>query len=119
MIGAEVNTIYSQTADAKGLTISRTQTVSAGEIISLPEDAIHHIENPNNQTGSALHIYGGDFKAVMNERSLWDFVDHEEKSFSFEGLIQESVKNMAFNHNQTGLDELVKAIPSTRTLVNA
>ena len=119
LVGAEVNTIYSKTPDRKGLTISQTQTVSAGEVISLEEDAIHHIENPNNETGCALHIYGGDFNAVMDERSLWDFEDHEEKSFSFQGLIRESVKGMKNNGNETGLDALVKAIPSARPLLEA
>lgn len=119
LIGAEVNTIYEKTSDGMGLTVVRTQTVSAGEVISLPEDAIHHIENPNNETGSALHIYGGDFNAVMEERSLWSFEHHQEKSFSFQGLINESIQGMKLNQNRKGLEEIVKAIPATRPLVEA
>jgi len=119
LIGAEVNTIYTKTSDGKGLIIDSTQTVNAGEVISLPEDAIHHIENPYKKTGSALHIYGGDFNAVMEERSLWDFEDHQEKPFSFPELVGESIKGMKLNNNQTGLDEIVKAIPSSKALIDA
>lgn len=114
--GAEVNTIYEKTDDRK-LRISATRTVSAGEVISLPEDAIHHIENPINETGYALHIYGGDFNAVMEERSLWSDEDYTETGFSFQGLLRESVKGMQRNDNQVGLAELVRAIPAARTMM--
>lgn len=116
LVGAEVNTIYEQTD--RGLQISRTQTVSAGEVLCLPEDAIHYIENPNNETGYALHIYGGDFTAVMDERSLWDFDDFQETAFNFQGLLEESIKGMKQNANQKGLEALVAAIPSTQSMIN-
>ena len=119
LIGSEVSTIYRKTNIGNGLTMSGTLTANAGEVVSLPEDAIHHIENPNTETGHSLHIYGGDFNAVMEERSLWGYGDFEEKSFSFQGLIQESIKGMKLNQNQTGLDEIVKAIPATRPLIEA
>ena len=119
LIGSEVSTVYSKTSDGKGLTVSGTLTSNVGEVVSLPEDAIHHIENPNAETGHSLHVYGGDFNAVMEERSLWDYDDFEEKSFSFQGLIQESIKGMKINKNQKGLDAIVKAIPKTKSLVGA
>jgi len=119
LIGAEVNTIYEKTADGKGLKVAETKRIDAGEVLSLPEDAIHHIENPNNETGYALHIYGGDFKAVMDERSLWDFEDHEEMSFNFKDLLKESVKGMKLNNNNVGLDALAKAIPSVKPMIEA
>ena len=119
LAGSEVSTIYNKTSDGKGLTQAGTLTANAGEVISLPEDAIHHIENPNNETAHSLHIYGGDFNAVMDERSLWDFDNHEEKSFNFQELIKESIKGMKRNQNQTGLNEIIKAIPSTKPLVDA
>ena len=118
LIGSEVSTLYSKTPDGKGLTTAGTLTANVGEVISLAEDAIHHIENPDNETAYSLHIYGGDFNAVMDERSLWDYKNHEEKSFSFQGLIKESVKGMKLNHNTAGLDALVKAIPSARAMIN-
>jgi predicted metal-dependent enzyme (double-stranded beta helix superfamily) len=119
LIGSEVSTVYAKTSDGKGLTVSGSLTSNTGEVVSLPEDAIHHIENPNTETGHSLHLYGGDFNAVMEERSLWGFDDFEEKAFSFQGLIQESIKGMKLSHNQTGLSEIVKAIPATKPLVEA
>ena len=119
LVGSEVSTIYHKTSDGKGLTQNDMLTANAGEVISLAEDAIHHIENPNAETAHSLHIYGGDFNAVMDERSLWDFDNHEEKSFNFQELIKESIKGMKRNDNQTGLEEIVKAIPSTKPLVDA
>lgn len=119
LIGSEVSTLYSRTEDGKGLTTAGTLRSNVGEVVSLSEDAIHHIENPHNETAHSLHIYGGDFNAVMDERSLWDFDNHEEKSFNFQELIKESIKGMKRNQNQTGLDEIAKAIPATRPLVDA
>lgn len=119
LYGSEVSTLYNKTSDGTGLTKAGTLTANSGEVISLSEDAIHHIENPNNETAHSLHIYGGDFYAVMDERSLWDYDNHEEKSFNFQELIKESIKGMKRNQNQTGLQEIVKAIPATKPLVEA
>jgi predicted metal-dependent enzyme (double-stranded beta helix superfamily) len=117
LVGTEVSTVYAQNENS--LDVAEVVSANAGEVISLPEDAIHHIENPNDTTGSSLHIYGGDFYAVMDERSLWSFDDHEEKPFSFKELIKESIKGMQMNDNQTGLDEIARAIPSTKPLIDA
>lgn len=117
LIGSEVSTVYSKTNSGQGLTVTSTLTANAGEVVSLSEDAIHHIENPNTETGHSLHVYGGDFNAVMEERSLWSYDDFTEKSFTFQGLIQESIKGMKRSQNQTGLDEIVKAIPATKPLI--
>ncbi|MGD8568176.1 MAG: hypothetical protein PVJ39_08825 [Gammaproteobacteria bacterium] len=119
LIGSEISTIYTKTNDGKGLTVTGTLTAKAGDVVSLPEDAIHHIENPNTEAGHSLHVYGGDFNAVMEKRSLWGYDDLEETSFSFQGLIQESIKGMKLSQNQTGLDEIAKAIPATKPLVEA
>ena len=35
----------------------------------MPEEAVHHIENSNQKEGKALHIFGGDFGAIMD--LLW------------------------------------------------
>lgn len=117
LVGTEVSTVYAQTDT--GLSVAEVVSANAGEVISLPEDAIHHIENPNDTTGSSLHIYGGDFTAVMDERSLWSYDSHEEKPFSFQNLIKESIKSMQLNNNKAGLEEVAKAIPSTRPLIDA
>jgi predicted metal-dependent enzyme (double-stranded beta helix superfamily) len=117
LFGKEKNVIYDRASDGKGLTVARSTVVNAGEVISLPHDVIHHIENPNTSTSGALHIYGGDFYAIMDERCLWDYDDHSEKAFNFEGLIIESIKGMKNNNNQTGLTELMNAIPAARQLI--
>ena len=117
LVGTEVSTLYQKVDNGKGLRAAGTITADAGKVISLHEDAIHHIENPNNKTSCSLHIYGGDFNSIGEERSLWDYDNFEEKSFSFPDLIAESVKGMKLNHNQEGLNALVKAIPATQALV--
>jgi len=117
LYGREKNVIYKRSANGKDLAIDRDAEVNVGEVFSLTEDAIHHIENPSTKTSGALHIYGGDFKAIMDERSLWDYDDYSEKAFNFEGLISQSIKGMKRNHNHTGLDGLVKAIPAAKTLI--
>jgi len=117
LYGTEKNVIYNKTTDNRGLIETRNTSVKAGEVISLPEDAIHHIENPNKTTSGALHIYGGDFHSIMDERSLWDYDDFSEKAFNFEGLIKESIKGMIQNQNQTGLNELANAIPTTKKII--
>ena len=117
LTGSEVSAVYEKTGH--GLSITKTLISNVGEITSLPEDAIHHIENPNDMISSSLHIYGGDFQAISEERSLWAYDTHEQMDFSFQGLIKESIKSMKMNHNQTGLDEIVKAIPKVKPLVEA
>jgi len=119
LTGSETSSVYNKTDDGNDLVVTEQLTSETGEVISLPEDAIHHIENPHDSVSSSLHIYGGDFYAVMDDRSLWSYDEHEEMSFSFQGLIKESIKGMKINNNQTGLDEIVKAIPSTKPLIDA
>ena len=115
--GSEVSKVYKKTAGGKRLTVVETLTVQAGGVMSLPADAIHHIENPDNTIARSLHIYGGDFGAVMDQRSLWDADDHQEKAFSFPELINESIKTMKAHRNQIGLEAMAKAIPATRPLI--
>jgi len=117
LVGAEKNTVYRQ--EGNGLVVDYTTTVQAGEVFELPEDAIHNIENPNEEVGHALHIYGGDFGALMEERSLWSHDDHTEMSFSFPALLAESVSAMKQDGNAVGLDAIAKAIPAARALVEA
>lgn len=117
--GAERNTVYRKTEDGKSLSVDSIETVHPGEVLSLPEDAIHHIENPTTTTSASLHVYGGDFNAVMEDRSLWSFEDLAEKSFSFPELLRESVQGMKLDGNDVGIAELVKAIPAARGYVDA
>lgn len=114
--GTEVNTIYGREGD--GLCVADTATVNAGDVFTLPEDAIHDIENPNEAVSHSLHVYGGDFGAVMEDRSLWSHETHAEKGFSFPALLAESVNAMKRDGNDVGLAALAAAIPSARALLD-
>jgi len=117
--GEEINTSYQKTENGDGLRVFGTVTNKAGGVISMPEEAIHHIENPNQETGKALHIYGGDFGAVMDQRNLWSSDSYEMKPFTFKDLLGESIKMMKLNDNAMGLDELARAIPITKPMIDA
>ncbi len=116
LAGNEIGVAYERTPDG-GLRAKKSVSIKAGEVASLPADAIHHIENPNETTGSALHIYGGDFGALMDQRSLWTTDGHAEIPFNFQALLGESIKAMKASGNQAGLDALVEAVPTVRPLV--
>ncbi|NQV44139.1 MAG: hypothetical protein HQ501_04505 [Rhodospirillales bacterium] len=117
--GEETSIVYEKSPDGTGLREVMTVTAKAGEVTSLPVDAIHRIENPGTEMASALHCYGGDFGAVMGQRSLWSCDDFEEMPFSFEALLKESVKIMKNSDNDVGLKAIVKAIPAAGPLVDA
>ncbi|TNE86834.1 MAG: hypothetical protein EP330_19680 [Deltaproteobacteria bacterium] len=115
--GEELNTTYAKDGDR--LAVVEQQTATLGTVLTLPADVIHGIANPGNETAYALHLYGGDFGAIQDERSLWDEDSHEELGFSFPALVQQSVKAMAKADNEVGLDALVAAIPAAKPAVDA
>jgi predicted metal-dependent enzyme (double-stranded beta helix superfamily) len=117
LTGEEMNTVYQP--DGDGLRVDSKQHVRAGEVLSLAEDAIHNIENPLPTVSRSLHIYGGDFGALMEDRSLWASDDYREKAFSFPALLEESVRAMQRDGNDVGITELAKAIPSVRPLLDS
>jgi len=55
---------------------------ASGEVVSMPDDAIHSVANPIDRFTGAIHIYGGDFFATP--RSEWDPGTHEEQPWSLE-----------------------------------
>lgn len=115
--GSEENTFYEPSEDRTGLRKVRTTTVEAGRVIGLPANVIHSIANPHDNTGCALHIYGGDFGAIMGDRSLWSIDAHEEIPFSFEALMKESIQTMKRDDNEAGLRAVAKAIPATAPMI--
>jgi predicted metal-dependent enzyme (double-stranded beta helix superfamily) len=116
--GNEVNRLYERSADGR-LRETSQMTVRAGEAIALHADVIHSIENPGDEEAHALHIYSGDFGALMDRRSLWGWDDHQEKPFSFPELLRESVSAMHHSGNRAGLSALAVAIPVTKPLIDA
>ena len=117
--GQERSVVYEKARNGSGLRVKETVSASAGEVMTLPEDAIHHIENPLGETSCSLHIYGGDFRAVMGERSLWTHEAHERTPFSFPELMKQSVVAMKKNGNKEGLAHVVKAMPVAQALIDA
>ncbi|MGD8863404.1 MAG: cysteine dioxygenase family protein [Myxococcales bacterium] len=114
--GEERSVIYEQTEDG-GLRVCERAAVTAGEVMSLPADAIHHIENPGDGTARSLHLYGGDFGALMDDRSLWSEDAHQQLPFSFEGLVQQAAIAMQRDGNDRGLSALTEAIPAAEALL--
>jgi len=118
LVGHEKNTFFRRDAGGSGLDPVGEKVARPGDVINMPADAIHCIENPDAEASCALHIYGGDFSEVMDRRSLWTSTGHEEQAFSFETLLRESASAMARDDNTVGLDALVQAIPKARAFVD-
>jgi predicted metal-dependent enzyme (double-stranded beta helix superfamily) len=116
LVGRERNTFYRQD-ESGNLAFVGEKVARPGEIVNMPADAIHCIENPDETASSALHVYGGDFRAVQEHRSLWTSVGHEKRPFSFEELLRESAAAMSRDGNTVGLEALVEAIPAARAFV--
>lgn len=116
--GREVNTVFERTEDG-GLREGRRTTLEAGEVLELDHDIVHSIENPDGEVAHALHIYRGDFGALMEKRSLWGWDDHQEKPFSFPELLAESAKAMHTSGNAAGLEALGAAIPKAKPMIEA
>ena len=66
--GREDNIYWSRTAG--GLRARSATVLFAGEVATLPADAIHSVTNPLVHFTGGIHIYGGDFFATP--RSQWD-----------------------------------------------
>jgi predicted metal-dependent enzyme (double-stranded beta helix superfamily) len=116
LVGRERNVFFRRDGET-GLAPVGEKLAEPGEVVNMPADAIHCIENPDTETSSALHVYGGDFQEVMPRRHLWSSVGHEELPFTFEALLRESAAAMTRDENRAGLDALVQAIPKARAFV--
>lgn len=53
-----------------GLTAVGAKALFAGDVVALPDTAIHSVTNPLERFTGAIHIYGGDFFATT--RSQWN-----------------------------------------------
>ncbi len=115
--GEELNTIYER--DGEALREVESVTVRPGMVFQLPADVVHGIANPGDEAACALHLYGGDFAAVREDRSLWDAETHEQMPFSFPELAQQSIKTMLRSGNRDGLEAIAEAIPKLRPVIDA
>lgn len=116
IIGPEKNILFQEQDDGH-LKVVREVIVEPGTILSLAPDAIHCIENTTDQPARAFHVYGGNFKALDEERDLWKWGTEEKLPFSLPGIMQHSVARMVASHNEAGLDAVVSAIPKLKPLV--
>jgi len=67
--GREDN-IFWRRGEQGPLTAAGAKVLFAGDVASLPMEAIHSVTNPLQSFTGALHIYGGDF--FQTPRSQWD-----------------------------------------------
>lgn len=120
LIGREENIIYSlDDGDAeKPPKIKEQFVVKAGEVITLDADVIHSIANPDDTVLHSLHVYGGSFPKVMEERTLWSSDELKAMKFSFPGLMKESCVRMKMEHNDKGLNEAANAIPALKPMID-
>lgn len=113
--GQERNTIY-EALPSGGLRVAREQTVNPGEVIELPADAVHCIENPSEEMSASLHLYGGDLPGVAEERSLWS-ADQQRKDFTFPELLRESLAKMQASGNDLGVQAVLEAMPAAKKML--
>lgn len=52
--------------------IAGGQSLGAGDVATLGRDIIHSVLNPISKKTAAFHVYGGDFLAPDEHRSLWN-----------------------------------------------
>ena len=66
--GREDNILWRRAAG--GIEADRAHVLFAGDVATLPADAIHSVTNPLPRFTAGLHIYGGDF--FETTRSQWN-----------------------------------------------
>lgn len=118
LVGAERSVIFERDEENGGLRVAREVIGRVGEVVELPADVIHSIENPTSSMASSLHVYGGDLGGLAEQRTLWSATDHAESTFSFPELLRESAKAMKRDNNDAGLAALIEAIPVAKAMVD-
>lgn len=68
--GREDNVFWRRTEG--GIEASGAKSLGPGDITILERDAIHSVLNPIAKMTCAIHVYGGDFFAPPEPRSMWD-----------------------------------------------
>jgi predicted metal-dependent enzyme (double-stranded beta helix superfamily) len=78
--GQEENAFYRRSET--GLSEHGNKTLRTKDTLLLGESVIHAVTNPLEQITAAVHVYGGDFFAVL--RSEWDPQAFKERPFDLE-----------------------------------
>jgi predicted metal-dependent enzyme (double-stranded beta helix superfamily) len=69
------------------ITASAAASLSTKDVFSLPDTAIHSVNNPIDKLTGAIHIYGGDL-TTKADRSQWNAETLLPQPFDFEGTRQ-------------------------------
>jgi len=80
--GREDNLFWRRTGG--GIEAFGSRSLGVGDITTLERDAIHSVLNPIGKMTCALHVYGGDFFAPPEPRSMWDHETLEEQAWDVE-----------------------------------
>lgn len=68
--GREDNVFWRRTVS--GIEAYGAASLGRGDVTVLERDAIHSVLNPIGKMSCAIHVYGGDFFAPPQPRSMWD-----------------------------------------------
>ena len=83
--GQEDNTFFKRNSEGIGLTRAGYKELHTQDAVTLGQDAIHAVHNPQGVFTGAIHVYGGDFFA--QPRSEWASESAEEMPFSVDGAM--------------------------------
>lgn len=80
--GREDNVFWQRTEG--GIEARGAKSLGTGDITILERDAIHSVLNPIGKMTCAIHVYGGDFFAPPEPRSMWDHETLVERPWDVE-----------------------------------
>lgn len=80
--GREDNVFWRRTAGS--IEAVGASSLGVGDVTALERDAIHSVLNPIGKMSCAIHVYGGDFFAPPQPRSLWDHETLAEEPWEVE-----------------------------------
>lgn len=80
--GREDNVFWRRTVG--GIEAYGARSLGVGDITTLERDAIHSVLNPIGKMTCAIHVYGGDFFAPPEPRSMWDHETLVERPWDVE-----------------------------------
>jgi len=103
---------------AGGLQTTYKTELKPGEILNLAVDSIHSIENPADSPSRAIHVYGGNLKAVAPDRTIWKTTTHEEIPYTIDAMLKECIVTLKVANNQIGIDGYLKQYPHLKEFVD-
>jgi predicted metal-dependent enzyme (double-stranded beta helix superfamily) len=80
--GREDNVFWRRTGNS--IEAVGAKSLGVGDVTALERDAIHSVLNPIGKMTCAIHVYGGDFFAPPEPRSLWEHETLVERPWDVE-----------------------------------